>query len=54
MANRTDQPPEQPSLAPRPSQILAEPATVQACQADYAAAGDVRARMDQQTNGGRS
>jgi hypothetical protein len=30
------------SLAPQPNRILAEPATVQACAADYAAAADVR------------
>jgi hypothetical protein len=45
VTNRTDQPPEQPSpasLTPQPDQILAEPATVQACQQDYAAGADVR------------
>jgi hypothetical protein len=41
--NGTDKPPEQPSpTAPRPNRILAEPATVEACQQDYAGAADVR------------
>ncbi|WP_158073023.1 hypothetical protein [Streptomyces kebangsaanensis] len=43
---RTDQ---QPSPAqPQPNQILAQPATVQACQQDYAAGADVRQTMDKQ------
>lgn len=49
MANRTDQPDQQPSPAqPQPNQILAQPATVQACQQDYAAGADVRQTMAQQ------
>ncbi|MFB7597231.1 hypothetical protein [Streptomyces sp. NPDC056160] len=32
----------EPDLTPRPNAVLAEPATVQACQQDYAAAADVR------------
>ena len=48
MANRTDQQPEQPSLTPQPNQILAEPATVDACLADYQAGTDVRQTMAQQ------
>jgi hypothetical protein len=51
MAERTDQPLPQPSpapLTPQPSRVLAGPATVQACAADYASAADVRRRMDQQ------
>ncbi|MFI1472057.1 hypothetical protein [Streptomyces wuyuanensis] len=32
---------------PQPNRILAEPATVQRCAADYEAAADVRARLDQ-------
>jgi hypothetical protein len=41
--NGTDKPPEQHSpTAPRPNRILAEPATVEACQQDYAGAADVR------------
>lgn len=39
MANRTDQPPEQPSpkdLTPQPNQIAAQPATVEACAQDRA------------------
>jgi len=38
----SEQQPEQPDRTPRPSQILAEPATVQACNADYAQAVEVR------------
>lgn len=37
----TAQQPE-PDRTPRPNPILAQPATVQACQQDYAAAADVR------------
>ena len=36
-----EQQPE-PDLTPRANQIMAEPATVQACQQDYDAAADVR------------
>lgn len=32
----------EPDRTPRPNQILAEPATVDACQQDYANAVDVR------------
>ncbi|MER7813820.1 hypothetical protein [Streptomyces sp. NPDC096153] len=32
---------------PQPNRILSEPATVQTCRADYEAAADVRARLDQ-------
>lgn len=35
-------------LTPQPNQILAQPATVQACRADYDDASDVRAVMAQQ------
>lgn len=46
---RTDHTPEQPSpLTPQASRVLAEPATVQACQADYAAAADVRQTLAMQ------
>ncbi len=34
-----------PDLTPKPNPITSEPATVQACQQDYAAAGDVRHRL---------
>jgi len=40
---RTDQPSREPSpRAPQENKILAEPATVQACRADYDAGADVR------------
>ncbi|MEU9670374.1 hypothetical protein AB0E25_33335 [Streptomyces bobili] len=43
MTQGTDNPPDQHSpAAPRPNQILAQPATVAACQQDYADAVDVR------------
>ncbi|MFI1701976.1 hypothetical protein ACH419_39350 [Streptomyces bobili] len=43
MEHGTDNPPEQPSpAAPRPNQILAQPATIAACKQDYADAVDVR------------
>lgn len=45
MPDSTQQPQAQPtptSRAPQPNRIIAEPATVQACAADYAAAADVR------------
>ncbi|MFE7273022.1 hypothetical protein [Streptomyces sp. NPDC057623] len=49
MPERIHQPPDQPSpepdLTPQPSLIVAEPATVQACQQDYADASDVRLRL---------
>jgi hypothetical protein len=49
MPERTDQPQGQPSpapdLTPQPSRIMAEPATVQSCQQEYAAGADVRARL---------
>lgn len=40
------------SLAPQPSPLFTEPATVAACQADYAAADDVRERLDEQIRNG--
>ncbi|WP_159056569.1 hypothetical protein [Streptomyces yokosukanensis] len=43
----TTQQPE-PDLTPRTNQILAEPATVENCRADYDAAADIRQRMDDQ------
>ncbi|MGW5616248.1 hypothetical protein [Streptomyces sp. NPDC003877] len=39
---------QQRDLTPQPNRILAEPATVAACQRDYEAAGDVRQTMAQQ------
>lgn len=58
MANATEQPLPQPSPtpatppSPQRSRVLAEPATAEACARDYAAAGDVRARLLQQIRGG--
>jgi hypothetical protein len=50
--DRIHQPQHQPSperdLTPKPSRIMAEPATVQACRADYKAGTDVRQTMAQQ------
>ncbi|WP_159058993.1 hypothetical protein [Streptomyces scabiei] len=49
MGHATDQPTPEPSPAPlRENPIFRQPATVQACQQDYAAGADVRRRMDQQ------
>jgi hypothetical protein len=50
VTNRTDQPAQQPSpaLTPQPNQILAEPATVENCRADWDAGADVRQTMAQQ------
>ncbi|WP_237310416.1 hypothetical protein [Streptomyces sp. AMCC400023] len=49
MANRTDQPPAQPSPEPpRENPIFRQPATVATCRADYEAGADVRRRLDQQ------
>ncbi|WP_199816859.1 hypothetical protein [Streptomyces sp. NBRC 110035] len=38
-------PADEPDLTPRPSKVLAEPSTVQACADDYADGGDVRRRL---------
>lgn len=51
MADRNGTHQQQPTptpLTPQPNRILAEPATVHACQQDYATAADVRARIDHQ------
>ncbi|MFE2073696.1 hypothetical protein [Streptomyces misionensis] len=40
----TTQQPE-PDRTPRANQILAEPATVERCQADYQAAADIRQNL---------
>ena len=51
MPERIGQPAGQPtpaSLTPQPNPILAVPATVQNCRADYEDAADVRAVMAQQ------
>lgn len=48
----SEQQPQPPSpLTPQPNRILAEPATPATCTADYTAAADVRARLDDQTHG---
>ncbi|WP_158810644.1 hypothetical protein [Streptomyces leeuwenhoekii] len=41
----SEQQPEQPDCTPQPSQIATEPATVEACQQDYAQAADIRRRL---------
>lgn len=46
------QQPEERDLTPQPSPLFAEPATVTACQQEYAAASDVRKRLDEQIRGG--
>ncbi|GGV68924.1 hypothetical protein GCM10010294_25160 [Streptomyces griseoloalbus] len=38
-------PSEEPDLTPRPSTVMAEPATPAACQQDYADAPDIRRRL---------
>ncbi|MFD6968360.1 hypothetical protein [Streptomyces sp. NPDC059949] len=38
----------EPDRTPRENTILAEPATVAACQRDYAAAADIRALLARQ------
>jgi hypothetical protein len=42
-----------PTLAPQPNRILAEPATVAACNRDYAQAADVRQTLAAQEARGR-
>ncbi|MEV7793400.1 hypothetical protein AB0O68_15615 [Streptomyces sp. NPDC087512] len=41
----SEQPEAEKDLTPQPNQVMAEPATVQACQADYAAGADIRERL---------
>ncbi|MGW0012543.1 hypothetical protein ACWDVX_22710 [Streptomyces tendae] len=50
MAHGTDPEPQQPSPAqqPRPNPIISQPATVETCQADYAAGADIRQAMARQ------
>lgn len=50
---RTQQHPEQPTPTPRPNRILAQPATPAACAADYEAAANIRARLNQQNAAGK-
>ncbi len=46
------QPPQPtPTQPPQPNRILAQPATIAACRADYTAAQDVRDRLDDQLRG---
>ncbi|MEU2111841.1 hypothetical protein [Streptomyces sp. NPDC019507] len=48
MAPEHDAPEQRTDVTqPQPNRILAEPATVQACRADYDDAADVRARLAQ-------
>lgn len=54
MPERTDQPSDQPSLTPQPNRILAEPATVDTCRADYNAGADVRQTLAAQEARGRA
>jgi hypothetical protein len=42
------QQPEERDLTPQPNRILAEPATVQACRADYEAAANIRQTIAEQ------
>ncbi|MHC3392072.1 hypothetical protein ACLQ2E_21795 [Streptomyces lavendulocolor] len=39
---------ERTVTTPQPSPVVYQPATVAACRADYDAAADIRARLDQQ------
>jgi hypothetical protein len=50
MQEPNGQPGQQPSpaLTPQPNRILAEPATVELCNADWDAGADVRQTMAQQ------
>lgn len=54
MSEPTDQPTSTNSTQPntneqiRVSRVLSEPATVEACQRDYAEAADIRARLDKE------
>lgn len=55
MQERNGQPPDQPTpaaLAPQPNRILATPDTPASCQQEYAAAADVRDRLDEQIRSG--
>jgi hypothetical protein len=45
------QPPTPSTLAPQPNRILAEPATVELAQQDYAQAADIRDRLGWQDQG---
>ncbi|MFD5656948.1 hypothetical protein [Streptomyces hirsutus] len=38
-------PTDEPDRTPQPSEAASEPATVEACQRDYAAAADIRSRL---------
>lgn len=53
--DRNGQASDQPtpaSLTPQPSPIFNGPATVDACQREYAAAEDIRERLDEQIRNG--
>jgi hypothetical protein len=53
METPTYEPPAEPDRTPRPSTILAEPATHAACARDYEAASAVRATIDKQNRSTR-
>ncbi|WP_157882427.1 hypothetical protein [Streptomyces silvensis] len=44
----TAEPHPEPDRTPHPSRVLAEPATVDACHADYQAAAAIRIRITRQ------
>lgn len=50
MEHGTDKPPEQnsPAQQPKPNPLFHQPATVEACQADYAAGAHIRQAMARQ------
>lgn len=41
----SEQPQPSPTLTPQPNRIIAEPATVAACQRDYTQGAEVRATL---------
>lgn len=49
---RTDQEPQQPTppQQPKPNPLFRQPATVEACQADYTAGSDIRRRLGWKTD----
>lgn len=45
MPERTEQPDQQPTPAPELPPLYRQPATVEACQQDYAEGADIRRRL---------